>query len=65
MTSIALTRPDAGTVEQLELTASLRQQLRRFAAWRRFRNYPTMRRARREAMFAWSGDIVRHAAPRH
>ena len=60
MTSIALTSPDTGTATLSDLSARLRHPLHRFAAWRRYRHYPSMRRARREALFTWSADVVRH-----
>ena len=62
MTSIALTTPDTGTATLSDLSARLRQHLHRFAAWRRYRHYPTMRRARSEALFTWSADVVRHSS---
>lgn len=64
MISIAQDYQERATTARLELPASRWPMLRRVAAWRRHRNYPTRRRARREALFVWAAEIVRHASAR-
>lgn len=64
MISIAQDYPEGATTARLELPASRWRMLRRVAAWRRHRNYPTMRRARRDVQFVWAAEIVRHASAR-
>lgn len=64
MISIALGL-DTGTASPSEPTAGLRPVFHRIAAWRRHRNYLTVRRARSEAVFAWSAAVVRHSSVRH
>jgi hypothetical protein len=65
MTSITLIIPDIGIATPSEVTVRLRRLFYRLAAWQRYRNYPSMRRARRDQLFAWSAAMVRHASPRY
>lgn len=51
MNSIALAIPRI--VTELKSPAHLAPFLHRLAAWYRFRNYPSSRAARGEAVFAW------------
>ena len=64
MTTITLMTPDTDTAAESDVARALRPLFRRLAAWRRHRNYPTLRRARREALFSWSADVVRHTSAR-
>jgi hypothetical protein len=64
MSSIAQNYQESATTAPLELPAGNWRLLRRVAAWRRHRNYPIRRRARREALFVWAAEIVRHASAR-
>jgi hypothetical protein len=65
MISITLTDLSIDTASPSIPVTRLRGLLHRLAAWRRHRNYPTVRRARREAVFAWSAAMVRHSSMRH
>jgi len=64
MTSISLATSRSGIETSSESTAFLASLLVRLAAWRRYRNYPGIRRARRETVFVWASDVVRHGSAR-
>jgi len=60
VTSIALASP-TNPASAVALSR-LAQVLRRATAWRRFCNYPAVRRARREAVFVWCAALLRHTS---
>lgn len=64
MTTIALITLDTGTATPSDLATVVRPLFHRLAAWRRHRHYPTVSRARREALFSWSAAVLRHTSAR-